>query len=57
MCGAPPPHTTYVVHGEPSASAALRTRITDELGWTAAPPRSSRARAGQVTCPSRAVLS
>ncbi|MFE3389950.1 MBL fold metallo-hydrolase RNA specificity domain-containing protein [Streptomyces anulatus] len=41
--GAPPPHATYVVHGEPSAAATLRTRISDELGWTAVVPRSGEA--------------
>ncbi|MFF2779561.1 MBL fold metallo-hydrolase RNA specificity domain-containing protein [Streptomyces sp. NPDC058052] len=38
--GAPAPHTTYVVHGEPAASEALRDRIDHELGWTAVVPRS-----------------
>ncbi|MCX4966102.1 MBL fold metallo-hydrolase [Streptomyces sp. NBC_00654] len=41
--GAPPPHTTYLVHGEPTASAALRERIDRELGWTAVVPRSGEA--------------
>ncbi|MFF6772434.1 MBL fold metallo-hydrolase RNA specificity domain-containing protein [Streptomyces sp. NPDC012637] len=41
--GAPPPHTTYLVHGEPAASGALRDRIDDELGWTAVVPRSGEA--------------
>ncbi|MFF9481864.1 MBL fold metallo-hydrolase RNA specificity domain-containing protein [Streptomyces sp. NPDC014733] len=41
--GAPAPHTTYLVHGEPDASAALRDRIDDELGWTAVVPRSGEA--------------
>lgn len=36
---APPPAVTYVVHGEPSASARLRDRIDSELGWTAVVPR------------------
>ncbi|MFM9373588.1 MBL fold metallo-hydrolase RNA specificity domain-containing protein [Streptomyces sp. Da 82-17] len=40
---APPPHTTYLVHGEPAAAAALRDRIDDELGWTAVVPRSGEA--------------
>lgn len=35
---APEPMTTYVVHGEPDAAAALRDRIDRELGWTAAVP-------------------
>ncbi len=30
-----PPSVVYVVHGEPSASAALADRIRAELGWTA----------------------
>ncbi|WP_369148559.1 MBL fold metallo-hydrolase RNA specificity domain-containing protein [Streptomyces sp. R44] len=41
--GAPPPHTTYLVHGEPAASEALRDRIDHELGWTAVVPRSGEA--------------
>jgi metallo-beta-lactamase family protein len=28
-----PPRTTYLVHGEPSAQAALKARIEQELGW------------------------
>ncbi|MFF8378436.1 MBL fold metallo-hydrolase RNA specificity domain-containing protein [Streptomyces sp. NPDC015661] len=40
---APPPHTTYLVHGEPAASAALRDRIDRELGWTAVVPRPGEA--------------
>ncbi|MFF4497176.1 MBL fold metallo-hydrolase RNA specificity domain-containing protein [Streptomyces sp. NPDC001546] len=39
----PPPHTTYLVHGEESAAETLRDRITDELGWTAVVPRSGEA--------------
>ena len=27
------PPRTYVVHGEPAAADALRSRIADELGW------------------------
>ncbi|WP_296606889.1 MBL fold metallo-hydrolase [Nocardioides sp.] len=34
-----PPKVVYVVHGEPSGSAALARRIRDELGWTAVVPR------------------
>jgi metallo-beta-lactamase family protein len=34
-----PPDTTFVVHGEPSASASLRDAIEDDLGWTAVVPR------------------
>ena len=33
-----PPRKTFVVHGEPSASAALRDRIEAELGWTCVVP-------------------
>ena len=33
-----PPHTVYVVHGEPDAAAALASRISSELGWTAVVP-------------------
>ncbi|GGY76382.1 MBL fold metallo-hydrolase [Streptomyces omiyaensis] len=40
---APAPHTTYIVHGEPAASATLRDRIDHELGWTAVVPRSGEA--------------
>ncbi|MFC6599229.1 MBL fold metallo-hydrolase RNA specificity domain-containing protein [Kitasatospora paranensis] len=36
---APPPGATYLVHGEPEGSAALRDRIDRELGWTAVVPR------------------
>jgi len=32
------PDTVFVVHGEPSASATLRDRIAEELGWTAVVP-------------------
>jgi metallo-beta-lactamase family protein len=28
-----PPRTTYLVHGEPAAQAALKARIEQELGW------------------------
>ncbi|MEE1816733.1 MBL fold metallo-hydrolase [Streptomyces sp. SP18ES09] len=41
--GAPAPHATYLVHGEPAASASLRDRIDRELGWTAVVPRSGEA--------------
>ncbi|WP_261992907.1 MBL fold metallo-hydrolase [Streptomyces sp. adm13(2018)] len=41
--GAPPPHATYLVHGEPAASEALRDRVDHELGWTAVVPRSGEA--------------
>jgi metallo-beta-lactamase family protein len=33
-----PPKQTFVVHGEPAASAALKARIETELGWTAVIP-------------------
>ncbi len=38
LAGAPEPVTTYVVHGEPAAAAALRDRLEGELGWTAVVP-------------------
>ncbi len=28
-----PPRATFITHGEPDASDALRRRIQDELGW------------------------
>ncbi|MCM1973027.1 MBL fold metallo-hydrolase RNA specificity domain-containing protein [Streptomyces sp. G1] len=40
---APPPHTTYLVHGEESAAETLRDRIDHELGWTAVVPRTGEA--------------
>ena len=33
-----PPRTTFITHGEPSASDALRHRIEEELGWTCVVP-------------------
>ena len=33
-----PPHHTFVVHGDPQASDALRSRIADELGWKVSVP-------------------
>ena len=33
-----PPGITYITHGEPDASDALRTRIEDELGWNVRVP-------------------
>jgi metallo-beta-lactamase family protein len=33
-----PPRTAYVVHGEPSSSAALAARIRQELGWNTVVP-------------------
>ncbi|MCC3768253.1 MBL fold metallo-hydrolase RNA specificity domain-containing protein [Streptomyces sp. UNOC14_S4] len=38
--GAPAPSATYLVHGEPESSEALRERIDRSLGWTAVVPRS-----------------
>ncbi|MCX9191392.1 MBL fold metallo-hydrolase [Carbonactinospora thermoautotrophica] len=35
----PAPRMTYVVHGEPGASARLRDRIAADLGWPAVVPR------------------
>jgi metallo-beta-lactamase family protein len=32
------PRQTWVVHGDPQASDALRVRIQDELGWKVAVP-------------------
>lgn len=32
------PHTTFIVHGEPTASDALRHRVEEELGWKAHAP-------------------
>ena len=41
------PGLAFVVHGEPTASAALRDRLEDELGWTVVVPRSmERVRVG-----------
>jgi metallo-beta-lactamase family protein len=34
-----PPRQTFVVHGEPEASDALRRRIQDELGWKVRVPQ------------------
>ncbi|MFN3298473.1 MBL fold metallo-hydrolase RNA specificity domain-containing protein [Caldimonas sp.] len=33
-----PPRHTYVVHGEPEAADALRTRIKEDLGWRVSVP-------------------
>ncbi|WP_445504387.1 MBL fold metallo-hydrolase RNA specificity domain-containing protein [Microvirga sp. G4-2] len=33
-----PPRMTFITHGEPSASDALRLRIQDELGWPCTVP-------------------
>ena len=37
-----PPQQTFVVHGEPDASEALRVRIDRELGWNVAVPRQDQ---------------
>jgi metallo-beta-lactamase family protein len=34
-----PPEQTFVVHGEPQAADALRSRIQDELGWAVRVPQ------------------
>jgi metallo-beta-lactamase family protein len=34
-----PPRQTFVVHGEPEASDALRVRIQDDLGWNVRVPQ------------------
>ncbi|UVS79440.1 MBL fold metallo-hydrolase RNA specificity domain-containing protein [Actinokineospora sp. UTMC 2448] len=36
---APPPHTAYVVHGEPDASSTLAQRLREDHGWNAVVPR------------------
>lgn len=33
-----PPRETYITHGEPAASDALRHRITEQLGWSCRAP-------------------
>lgn len=33
-----PPRTTFITHGEPAASDALRLRIAEELGWPCVVP-------------------
>jgi metallo-beta-lactamase family protein len=33
------PEKTFIVHGEPAGSAALRDRVEAELGWTSVVPR------------------
>jgi metallo-beta-lactamase family protein len=33
-----PPKSTFITHGEPDASDALRHRIEEELGWACAVP-------------------
>jgi metallo-beta-lactamase family protein len=37
-----PPQRTFVVHGEPSASEAMRVRIDKELGWDCVVPRQDQ---------------
>ena len=37
-----PPRTTFITHGEPTASDALRHRIEEELGWTCIVPDHGR---------------
>jgi metallo-beta-lactamase family protein len=34
----PAPELTYLVHGEPAASAALQAAVVDRLGWRAVVP-------------------
>jgi metallo-beta-lactamase family protein len=34
-----PPKTTFLVHGEPSAQAALKAKIEDDLGWSVVIPK------------------
>lgn len=36
-----PPRTTFVTHGEPSASDALRHRIQEQLGWNCVVPEQN----------------
>jgi metallo-beta-lactamase family protein len=38
-----PPRQTFVVHGDPEASDALRVRIQDELGWAVRVPAQGAA--------------
>ena len=33
-----PPRTTFIIHGEPAASDALRHRIEEDLGWACVVP-------------------
>ena len=37
-----PPRMTFITHGEPAASDALRHRIEEELGWPCAMPEQSQ---------------
>jgi metallo-beta-lactamase family protein len=34
-----PPHTTFIVHGEPAASESLARHIQDMLGWNVVIPK------------------
>jgi metallo-beta-lactamase family protein len=34
-----PPHTLYVVHGEPRSASALARLVTETLHWNAVVPR------------------
>jgi metallo-beta-lactamase family protein len=36
------PRTTFIVHGEPAASDALRLRIEEELGWSSVVPEQGQ---------------
>jgi metallo-beta-lactamase family protein len=40
---ATPPTRTFIVHGEPAASAALRDRIETTLGWSCSIPQMGEA--------------
>ncbi|MGQ7502621.1 MBL fold metallo-hydrolase RNA specificity domain-containing protein, partial [Streptococcus suis] len=37
-----PPKKTFIVHGEPDASEALRVLIGRELGWDSVVPRQDQ---------------
>lgn len=37
------PQTTFIVHGEPAASAALHDRVHDDLGWQCEVPKQGEA--------------
>jgi metallo-beta-lactamase family protein len=37
-----PPKNVFIVHGEPSASEALRERVQRDLGWQATVPRQGQ---------------
>ena len=38
------PKETFIVHGEPGASDALRLRIAEELGWSVVVPEHGETR-------------